>query len=75
MITDADVKKLKDSFKDTFITKDDLKPIRKDLKKIQNTLDMHIRQTDRQLNYHHRRLTQLEEKVDVTPPPYLPKVN
>ena len=52
-----------------------LKPINKSLKQIHNTLDMHIRQTDRQLNYHHRRLVQLEEKSGVQPPPFLTKIN
>ncbi|OGG29478.1 hypothetical protein A2971_03850 [Candidatus Gottesmanbacteria bacterium RIFCSPLOWO2_01_FULL_46_21] len=34
MITDADVKKLKESFKETFATKDDFSPIRKDISSI-----------------------------------------
>ena len=52
-----------------------LKPIKKQLKQIKSTLDVHILQTDRQLNYHHRRLIQLEEKTGVERPPFIPPVN
>lgn len=52
-----------------------LKPVKKSLKEIKNSLDMHIRQTDRHLNYHHRRLVQLEEKTGVARPPFIPPVN
>jgi hypothetical protein len=41
MITDADVKKLKDSFKDTFATKDDFKGVaqQRDLLRVESKVD------------------------------------
>lgn len=75
MITDADVKKLKESFKDTFPTKEDLvrelKPLKKDVKSIKKSLDETIAHFDKQLNYHHRRLEKLERHADIEPPPYI----
>lgn len=50
----------------------ELKGMRKDLKSVKKTLDIHILQTDRHLNYHHRSLVQLEEKTGVRPPSFLP---
>ena len=48
-----------------------LKPIKKDLRMIRKDLSIAITQFDRQNNYHHRRLNQLEEKVGVLPPSYI----
>ncbi len=48
-----------------------LKPIKKNLQVMNKKLDLTIAQFDRQNNYHHRRLVQLEEKVGVKPPPFL----
>lgn len=75
MITDADVKKLSK----VFATKDDVKaivedalvPVKKDLKSIKKKLDTTITHFDVQLNYHHRRLIQVEENIGVKPPPYI----
>lgn len=52
-----------------------LKPIKKSLKKIEKKLDMTIDHFDRNFNYHHRRLEQVEHKLDIKPPDFLPKVN
>jgi len=52
-----------------------LKPINKSLKDIENKLDLTIRTFDRDFNYHHRRLDQLEKKADIKPPPHIVKVN
>jgi tetrahydromethanopterin S-methyltransferase subunit G len=52
-----------------------LKPIKKTLKTIDKKLDTTVAVFDRDFNFHHRRLTQLEEKVGVKPPPFLAKVN
>ena len=72
MLTKSDLKNIGDLIDVKLEQK--LQPIKKTLSSIKNTLDMHIRQTDRHLNYHHRRLVQLEEKSDVKPPPFLPGV-
>ncbi len=85
MITDADIKKMKK----VFVTKDDLldmerrqdkkfvtkQDLQNGLKKIGRKLDLTIKTFDKGFNYHHRRLVQLEEKVDVKPPPFIVKVN
>lgn len=52
-----------------------LKPVKKSLRELKTTLDLHVRDTDRLLNYHHRRLNQLEEKAGVTPPEFLSPIN
>jgi len=52
-----------------------LEPIKKDLKIIKRKLNTTIRTFDRDFNYHHRRLDQLEEKVGVKPPEFVQKVN
>lgn len=52
-----------------------LEPIKKDLKSIKRKLDITIRTFDRDFNYHHRRLVQLEEKVGIKPPDFLQKIN
>jgi len=62
-------KKLESKFEEKF------KPIHKSLKRIEKKLDMTIDHFDRNFNYHHRRLDQLEEKVGVKPPSFIPKVN
>lgn len=75
MITDADVKKLSK----VFATKDDVKaivdnalvPVKKDLKSIKRELDTTIKHFDVQLNYHHRRLNQLEKQTGLEPPSYV----
>ncbi len=46
-----------------------LAPIKKSLKKIEQKLDLTIRTFDRDFNYHHRRLTKLEDAVGIKPPP------
>ncbi len=46
MITDADVKKLKDSFKDTFATKDDLKGVAKQKDLVSLQKDVSALKTD-----------------------------
>ena len=52
-----------------------LEPIKKTLKKINKKLDTAIKVFDRDFNYHHRRLNQLEEKAGVEPPAFLVKAN
>ena len=52
-----------------------LKPIKTSLKKIEKKLDVTIKVFDRDFNYHHRRLVQLEEKVGLKPPPFFVKTN
>lgn len=78
----------KQFLKENFVTKDDLKslaskdelvsalkPIKKSLKSIENKLDLTIRTFDRDFNYHHRRLDQIEKHIGVAPPPHDVKVN
>ncbi|MFZ5844855.1 MAG: hypothetical protein ACOY0S_00090 [Patescibacteria group bacterium] len=69
---DENLKPIKNDFKGVKKTLDSIK---KTLGSVKKTLDIHIRQTDRHLNYHHRRLVQLEEKAGVKPPPFLPNAN
>jgi len=65
MITDADVKKLKESFKDAFATKDDLK---KSLRPLNKKLGTIINYFDRYISWHTRRLKELEKKVGIETP-------
>lgn len=68
----------KEFLKENFATKNDVKtivddalePVKKDLKSIKKKLDTTITHFDIQLNYHHRRLIQVEENIGVKPPPY-----
>ena len=52
-----------------------LKLIKKSLRELKTTLDLHVRDTDRLLNYHHRRIQQVEEKAGVKPPEFFKKVH
>jgi hypothetical protein len=52
-----------------------LKPIDASLKRIEKKLDTTIRTFDRDINYHHRCLVQLEEKVGVKTPSFSPPIN
>lgn len=54
---------------------DKLQPIKKSLKRIEKDLTTSIKLSEKQLNYHHRRLVQLEEKAGVKPPSFLPASN
>jgi len=71
MITDADIQKMKQ----VFATKDDLTSmehrIQKSIKKVDKKLDDTTKHLDKNLNYHHRRLVQLEGLSGVKPPPYV----
>ena len=86
MITDTDVKKLKESFKDTFVTKDDLKAFatkddlkvfatKDDLKKalypVNKKLNKIVKYFDRDISWHNRRLKQLEEKAGLKTPDFV----
>ncbi len=83
MITDADVKKLKQAFatKDdlkAFATKDDLKVFatKDDLKKVLDPVNKKLNKIvnyfDRDISWHNRRLKKLEEKVGVEAPDFVP---
>ncbi|MBI4066219.1 hypothetical protein HY411_00740 [Candidatus Gottesmanbacteria bacterium] len=81
MITDADVKKLKQAFatKDdfkAFATKDDLinelKPIKKGLRQLNRRYKETVLFFDKIVSHRHKRLDQLEETAGVEPPPYIP---
>jgi len=56
-------------------TKDDLKPIKSGIRKINKKLDETITYLEKQANFHHRRLDQLEHKVGVKPPPFVVSVS
>lgn len=79
MITKKDRQLLIQDMKEVFASKDDLvhslKPIKKSLKEIKSNLDLTIRTFDNGFNYHHRRLSNLEEKAGVKPPDFVPLSN
>lgn len=61
MITDADIKKMKE----VFATKDDLKPMQKSLKKIEKKLDTTVRFFDASVVNHEKRIKRLEKHLDL----------
>ena len=65
--------KLEEKLESKFESK--FKPIKQSLKKIEDKLDLTIRTFDRDFNYHHRRLTNLEDKVGIKAPPVIPPIN
>lgn len=85
MITDDDVKKLKDAFKDTFATKDDLvamekrqgtkfDSIHRELKQIKGSLNEVIDVFDRRNLYHHSRIAELEKRSGMDEQPSMPPI-
>jgi hypothetical protein len=62
MITDADIKKLKNSFKDTFATKDDLKELakQKDLLRVESKVD----KLELKVGLVEKRVLSVENKLD-----------
>lgn len=75
MITDNDIKKLKA----VFATKDDLQGmesrIKKDIKKVKDSLDLAIGVFDKQGVYHHKRLVNLEKKTGLGEQPPSAPIN
>lgn len=67
MITDDDVKKLKESFKDTFATKDDLTPIKESLRAMNKKLDLTISYFDKATASHEPRLKVIESHLGIIP--------
>lgn len=66
MITNADIIKLKA----VFATKEDLIVIKKGIVNIQKILNTAIKLSENQLKYHHIRLTNIEEKIEIKKPDY-----
>ncbi len=71
MLTKQDKQFLKDNFATKKDLANELKPIKTDVRSIKKKLNTTIKLFDKQLNYHHRRLNQLEEHAGLKPPPYL----
>lgn len=69
MITKQDRQLLIQDMKEVFATKDDLK---KSLAPVNRKLNKIVKYFDRDISWHNRRLKQLEEKVGVETPEYVP---